>query len=144
MFLEHLTGLVAEVVPVLAPHPGDAPAYSPQIHPAFLVAVVVFSSAAMMFVLSAHLRERITRKQLIVRTVLLMIFTWGGLLVWMFVAPPNQEYQDWQEAHRKWKNKEVIGELVDGQDSRELLAPADRIFDPDESHSDVVERLTLA
>ncbi len=123
--------VLAEVVPILAPDPGDAPPYSPQIHPAFLIAVVVFSSAAMLFILSSNVRGLISKKQLVVRSALLMLFTWGGVLAWLFVAPPNDEYQAWQEAHRKWKNKEVVGELVDGQDSRELLAPDDQIVDPD-------------
>ena len=102
-----------KAVPVYAPDPGDPPAYVPQVHPILLIAGIFGSMAAILYPLSAHVRGKMSRKKLIVCAVGVMLASWAVLLVALSFAPPSEEYQRWQEAHEKWKNKEVVGEIYE-------------------------------
>ena len=100
-------------IPVLAPDPGPAPANAPAMNPAMLVAAIFFSTAALLFVVSSHARGKISRTRLIGMSAGLMLFTWAGMIFWMIFSPANEDYLKWKEAHRKWKNKEVVGQRFD-------------------------------
>lgn len=116
--------LFADVaIPVLAPDPGPAPVNAPAMNPAMLVAAIFFSTAALLFVVGSYARGKITRQRLIVVSAGLMLFTWGGMIIWMIFSPANEDYLKWQEANRKWKNKEVVGQLFDSPER-----PDDLIF----------------
>ena len=121
--------LFADVAtPIVAPDPGPAPIKTPAINPAMLVAAIFFSTGALLFGLSAYVRGKISRKKLITASIALMLFTWGGMIVWMVFSPPNEDYLKWQAAHRKWKNKEVVEQTSDT-----VTAPDDMIIGPEES-----------
>ncbi|NNE00846.1 MAG: hypothetical protein HKN47_26320 [Pirellulaceae bacterium] len=93
---------------VLAPDPGPPPARVPQLHPAYLVAGILFSTAAVLFALAAHVRGKLSRKGVVVGASFVMVLTWGGLLVAMSMAPQSDDYKRWEAAHRKWKNQEMV------------------------------------
>jgi hypothetical protein len=99
----------SESIPIYVPDPGPAPPFSPVLNPAVIVIALFFGSAAVLWGANAYVRGKITRKKLIITTSLLMLLTWGGLLIALINAPANPEYQAWQQAHRAWQNKEVIG-----------------------------------
>ena len=131
LFLAGAVVLAETPTPVLAPDPGDPPPYAPQISMFVIVAAVLCSSTGVLFAMSAHVQGRISRKKLIVFAGLLILMTWVGLILAMVTAPPSDEYLRWEEAHRKWKNKEVVGEVFGDEPSEtELLAPDEAIVDP--------------
>ncbi|QDT12813.1 hypothetical protein [Planctomycetes bacterium K23_9] len=101
--------IAAPSIPIYAPDPGPAPPFSPVLNPAVIVIALFFGSAAVLWGVSAYVRGKITRKKLIATTSLLMLLTWGGLLLALVNAPANPEYQTWQQAHKAWQNKEVVG-----------------------------------
>jgi hypothetical protein len=105
----------SEPIPIYAPDPGPAPAFSPVLNPAVIVIALFFGSAAVLWGANAYVRGKITRRKLIVTTTLLMLVTWGGLLMALFNAPANPEYQTWQRAHRAWQDKEIIGYIGDSK-----------------------------
>ncbi len=93
---------------ITAPDPGPPPPFHPVINPALIVIALTFGSAAVLWGTSAYVRGKISRKKLIVTTSLLMLLTWGGLWLAMINAPANPEHEAWQQAHRRWKNKDPI------------------------------------
>jgi len=109
LFCATSLALATDAAPIYAPDPGPAPPFAPVLNPAVIVIALFFGSAAVLWGVSAYVRGKITRKKLIVTTSLLMLMTWGGLLVALIYAPANREYEAWQQAHQRWKDKEVIG-----------------------------------
>ncbi|MGB7348117.1 MAG: hypothetical protein WBD20_28090 [Pirellulaceae bacterium] len=114
--------------PVFAADPGAPPPFAPVLNPAVIVIALFFGSAAVLWGVSAYVRGKISRKKLIVTTSLLMLLTWGGLLVALMNAPANPQYEAWQQAHQRWKNKEIVG--YDGDEEDKAVEQYDDVFVP--------------
>ena len=88
-----------------APDPGEPPRSVPL---GFVIVSSVFALLAFVFLIFSFQRGKIAWETTLVASLAVLLFTIVGLSTVLMLLPPSEEYQQWQEAHRKWKNKEKV------------------------------------